>query len=287
MAYMHIDNLYKNPDILLFRECYAMEKIHGTSANLAYGAKGLSLFAGGASMSEFAKLFDTALLEAVFEIIAPDRDMTVYGEAYGGKMQGMSGTYGDKLRFVVFEVQVGYCWLDVPKAESVALCLGLDFVPYRVVSTDIEVLNAEMHRPSEQAVKCGITEPKMREGIVLRPLIELTKNNGARVIAKHKNEEFAERAHQPKLSKKWTPEMQAEAESIADEWVTPMRMQHVIDKLATPHDIEQTGEVIAAMIEDVFREANGEIVASPEARKMISRKTALMYKTWLRETIHV
>jgi hypothetical protein len=32
MAYLHIENLYKARDIMLFRECYAMEKIHGTSA---------------------------------------------------------------------------------------------------------------------------------------------------------------------------------------------------------------------------------------------------------------
>ena len=35
MGYRHIDNLYKNQDILLFRECFALEKIHGTSANVA------------------------------------------------------------------------------------------------------------------------------------------------------------------------------------------------------------------------------------------------------------
>ena len=34
MAYMHIDNLYKNQEVLLFKECYAMEKIHGTSAHI-------------------------------------------------------------------------------------------------------------------------------------------------------------------------------------------------------------------------------------------------------------
>ncbi len=29
MGYMHIDNLYKDQTILMFRECYALEKIHG------------------------------------------------------------------------------------------------------------------------------------------------------------------------------------------------------------------------------------------------------------------
>ena len=30
MGYMHIDNLYKDQRILQFKECYALEKIHGT-----------------------------------------------------------------------------------------------------------------------------------------------------------------------------------------------------------------------------------------------------------------
>ena len=29
MGYAHIENLYKCQDILMFRECYATEKIHG------------------------------------------------------------------------------------------------------------------------------------------------------------------------------------------------------------------------------------------------------------------
>jgi len=32
MGYLNIDNLYKAQEVLMFRECYAMEKIHGTSA---------------------------------------------------------------------------------------------------------------------------------------------------------------------------------------------------------------------------------------------------------------
>ena len=38
MGYLHIDNLYKNQDILMFKECYAMEKIHGTSAHVSFKA---------------------------------------------------------------------------------------------------------------------------------------------------------------------------------------------------------------------------------------------------------
>ena len=36
MAYHHIDNLYRNQDVLLFKEVYALEKIHGTSAHVSF-----------------------------------------------------------------------------------------------------------------------------------------------------------------------------------------------------------------------------------------------------------
>lgn len=30
MSYLHIPNLYKDQTILLLRECFALEKVHGT-----------------------------------------------------------------------------------------------------------------------------------------------------------------------------------------------------------------------------------------------------------------
>lgn len=41
MGYLHIDNLYKAQEILAFRTCFALEKIHGTSANVARRRRGL------------------------------------------------------------------------------------------------------------------------------------------------------------------------------------------------------------------------------------------------------
>ena len=57
MAYRHIDNLYKNQDILLFKECYASEKIHGTSAHVRWTEEGgLSFFSGGEQHDRFMAL---------------------------------------------------------------------------------------------------------------------------------------------------------------------------------------------------------------------------------------
>jgi hypothetical protein len=275
MGYLDIDNLYKYPDILLFKEVYALEKIHGTSAHISWKSGTLKFFAGGEKHEKFVALFDAALAERFVALTHPE--VTVFGEAYGGKCLGMSGTYGKSLKFVVFDVKVGEYWLSVPQAEDVTKHLGLEFVHYVKCSTDLGELNRERDAPSVQAKRNGIEQDKLREGVVLRPLIELTKNSGGRIICKHKRDEFKETATPREVD----PEklrIITEATAIADEWVTPMRLTHVLDKMPTATGMEHTGDVIRAMIEDVQREASGEVVWSKDAERAIGSATAKLYK---------
>jgi len=283
MGYQHIDNLYKAQDILLFRECYAMEKIHGTSSHLAWKNGQLTFSSGGEKHEKFVALFDQEALTAAF-VERGQTEMVVYGEAYGGKCQGMSATYGKALKFVAFEVKVGPHWLSVPQAEGCCQSLGLEFVHYRQVSTDLAALDAERDAPSVQAVRNGIVEPKRREGVVLRPLIEVTKNNGERIIAKHKRAEFSERATIPEVDPT-KREMLEKAGDIALEWVTEMRLDHVLDKLGNPRDLTACPAVIAAMVEDVCREASGEIVDSQAARRAIAARAVALFKERLQRSI--
>lgn len=283
MGYLHIENLYR-PEaqtILLFRECYALEKIHGTSAHLAWDGAALRLFSGGEKPAAFADLFDAAALSVGLSAKFGANAATVYGEAYGGKCQGMSATYGKALKFVAFDVKVGDLWLDVPNAEAVVKALGLEFVHYARVPTDLPALDAERDRPSEQAKRNGIEESKHSEGVVLRPLVEWRTNNGHRVIAKHKRAEFGER----KTPQEVDPAKRVvldQANAVAEEWVTEMRLIHVLDKIGNPTDFAATGKVIEAMVEDVYREASGEIVESASVRKAVASKAAQMFKARLR-----
>jgi len=284
MSYMHIENLYKNQDILLFKECFAMEKIHGTSAHVSWKDGAIHLFSGGVSYDEFKKLFDEVRLTELFEALKKD-SVVVFGEAYGGKCQGMSKTYGKELRFVAFEVKIGDSWLDVPSAEGVAHHLGLDFVPYVRCSTNIEELNQQRDSFSVQAKKNGIEGDHKREGVVLRPIIEVVKNNGKRIIAKHKADDFQE-VKTPRSIDKDKLQVLAKAEEIASEWVTPMRLNHVLQNFPE-YTIQDTGKIINAMIEDVEMESKGEIIESADARRAISRKTAIMFKDTLKKSLQV
>ena len=105
----------------------------------------------------------------------------------------------------------------------------------------------------------------------------MTKNNGQRIICKHKRKEFAETATERKVDDPSKLQKLAEAEAIADEWVTDMRLTHVLDK-RPGIGLEGTRTVIAAMLEDIKREGAGEIEWSQQAEKAVTQRTAQMFK---------
>lgn len=276
MSYMHIDNLDKDPRILEFKRVFAMEKIHGTSGSVAFGeSTGVWVHSGGEKHENVVKLFDLPRLEAVFRAMRQPR-VVVFGEVYGGRCQGMKATYGEQLRFVAFEVRVGDSWLAVPQAATLVSELGLEFVHYEECSTDLAALDAQRDADSVQAIRNGMGPGHKREGVVLRPPFEVRLNNGERLIAKYKRADFQE-TRTPRVP--GVPaEVLVDAAKAADEWVTPLRLSHVLDKLAPPLSMEHTKAVVDAMLEDVFRESKGEVLDTPPVRKAISKATAVLWK---------
>jgi hypothetical protein len=286
MGYLHIDNLYKNQLVLMFRECYALEKIHGTSAHVAFHDGNLTFSAGGEKHERFIGLFDSDAIKSAFEALGHTK-VAIYGEAYGGKQQAQAWRYGQNLRFVAFDVRVGDHWLAVPNAEDVAKKVGIEFVHYAKIPTTLDAIDAERDAPSEQARRNGVSGDKPREGVVLRPLLEFVLNSSDRIIAKHKRDDERETKTPRKVVDPAMLEVLTAAASIADEWVTPARLEHVLQKLGPEGTIgiEQSRDVISNMIMDVLREANAEIVDSREARQAIGRKTVELFKTRLKSTL--
>lgn len=284
MGYKKIDNLYKNQTILMFKECYAMEKIHGTSANISYCSQieKINYFAGGSSQMLFIGLFDNDKLIKTFKEMLVDK-ITIYGESFGGKCQGMSASYGKEQSFVAFEVKIGDTWLSVPNAEDMCNKLEIPFMPYKRIPCTLTAIDVERDRDSiigkQKTGKDGI----IREGVVLRPIQEFSfqNNRGGVIRAKHKRDEFMEMRTKRKVSD--DPEKMIvlnKADEIALEWVTEMRLKHVLDKLPDVHDMRSTQIVMEAMIEDVLIESTDEIVDSKEARRAIGTRTAKLLKQY-------
>ena len=104
--------------------------------------------------------------------------------------------------------------------------------------------------------------------------------HGNRVCAKHKSDAFRE-TKTPRVVSEDKQKILDDSREIAQEYVTHMRLTHVLDKLGNPSDIESTGAVTKAMVEDVIAEAGDEIVVSREVRKAVSIEAAKMYRTTL------
>ncbi len=314
MGYLHIPNLYR-PEaqiILLFKEVYALEKIHGTSAHITWCQDSITFFSGGTKHDTFVKLFNNEkLTEGFMGMGVLDREITVYGESYGGKEQAMGHTYGPVGKFIVFDIQIGDSWLSVPKAEKVANDLGLEFVHYVKVPTDLAALDAERDAPSVQAIRNGVSKliskeeaialgysalpnhlvnggyvvnPRKREGVVLRPLEEFTANNGSRVICKHKGDDFKETKTPRPVVDPSKQKVFEEAQTVAEEFVTVMRLEHILQKIPD-HGMEKMKDIIAAMKEDVNREGVGEFTPSKEVDGAIGKRTAVLYKEYLNSKI--
>lgn len=284
MGYLSINNLYKDQTVLSEPECYALEKVHGTSAHVSWNKNVLTFFSGGEKHERFVSIFDLHDLVQRFEAFGSD-SVTVYGEAYGGKQQAMSHTYGPDLKFIAFDVKLDGEWLDVPKMAEAASCTGFEVVPWERTTTDLATLDAIRDRSSEVAVRRGCGPDKTREGIVLRPITEVNDRRGNRVIAKHKGDSFKETKTPRKVVDPSEQVLLKEANAIADEWVTEMRLSHVLGKLPEATNIEHTRLVLDAMLADIHREGKGEIVESKAANGAICRKTALMFKDYLKRVL--
>ena len=77
----------------------------------------------------------------------------------------------------------------------------------------------------------------------------------------------------------------SDAKEIAEEWVTNMRLEHVLQKFPADVSMESMGDIIKAMIEDVYREAKDEIVESKTVGKAIGGVTVKLFKAKLQSTL--
>jgi len=300
MGYKKITNLQIDHPLFFFKEVIASEKLHGTSVHLAftYTEKGWEVraFSGGIQYPDFLFMMNTRYklatdVLAKLTAVSDGQDVqkiTIYGEGYGGKCQGMSDVYGP-LNFVAFEVckivpgPNGHRehWLEITRAARFVESLGLPFVFYERGPATIEWLDSQRNRPSEQAKRNGMGDNKEGEGIVVRAPIELYDDNGGRLIAKYKRENFRETAT-PRVLTEVDIKERSDAEEIANEWVVEERLNHVLSALVakghTQLTIRDTRLVMDAMVEDISIEAVGQIVWSEAAGKAIGRRASDLFK---------
>lgn len=163
------------------------EKVDGTNIRLSRRDDGTVRIGGRTDNAQIP----ASLLDRLDVITARQgwdalSGLTVFGEGYGGKIQ-RGGAYRPDSDFVVFDVQVNESgvWLDRADVVDIANKLALQFVPIVTTGT----LSGHI-----EAVAAGgfpsLFGDTVAEGVVVRPLVELSDRRGRRIITKVKVKDF-------------------------------------------------------------------------------------------------
>ena len=192
-----MEGLFRNPTVAFLKDltwCWT-EKVDGTNVRIYWDGHTVS-FGGRTDKAQmpvplFEKLneyFGGETNAQLFEQTFGEREVIIFGEGYGAKIQS-GGDYvndGKSVDFIMFDLLIGDNYQDRESVEKCAETFGVKTVP--VVGTGT----------LEQAVEYIKTHPKSwlgqkthdMEGVVCRPLFELNDRCHNRLIVKIKWEDF-------------------------------------------------------------------------------------------------
>ena len=175
---------------LRFNDWQFTEKIDGTNISVEWDGHAVS-FHGRTERAQIPKhlleylekTFLTTEAEELFEQTYGDKNVILYGEGYGAKIQN-GGNYRSDVSFILFDVLIGDNWQEREWVEKTAKMFGIDVVPVVFVGSLEEGVDYVMeHHPSTIGTA-------MMEGIVGRPMVEMRDRLGKRIIVKIKWEDF-------------------------------------------------------------------------------------------------
>ena len=189
-----MDGVYRNPAVeyLACNEWIFTEKIDGTNVRVHWDGHRVSF--GGRTdkanlpsqlLARLDEMFGGETNEQIFEEHFGEKEVTLYGEGYGAKIQS-GGDYRPDQSFILFDVNIGGVWLKRESVEDVARYFGVDVVPIVLRGTIKDAIDYVKKKPAST-----IGSAKM-EGVVGRPALELMTANSNRMIVKVKVRDFEE-----------------------------------------------------------------------------------------------
>ena len=185
-------NDYRNPTIAYLKDNMWLftEKVDGTNIRIhwdghkvEFGGRTDKAQIPGTLLNKLNEMFMTTEAEELFEQTWGDKDVILFGEGYGPKIQN-GGDYRSDVSFILFDVLVGNDYQEREWVEKTAQMFNIDVVPIVLTGTIQDGIDYVMKHPR------STMGTAMMEGVVGRPMIELRDRRGERVIVKIKWEDF-------------------------------------------------------------------------------------------------
>ena len=158
-------------------------RVHWDGHKVEFGGRTDKAQIPGPLLNKLNEMFMTTEAEELFEQTWSDKDVILFGEGYGPKMQN-GGDYRSDVSFILFDVLVENNYQEREWVEKTAQMFNIDVVPIVLTGTIQDGIDYVMKHPQ------STMGTAMMEGVVGRPMIELRDRRGERVIVKIKWEDF-------------------------------------------------------------------------------------------------
>lgn len=140
-------------------------------------------------MNKLNELFGGSTNEELFEQAYGDKEVILFGEGYGRKIQKNGTAYlPNDVGFILFDVLIGDNYQEREWVEKTAEMFGIPVVPIIGTGSLYEATAYVIHKP-DSVVAEGRRE---MEGLVCRPEQELRDRRGERIIVKIKWDDMKE-----------------------------------------------------------------------------------------------
>lgn len=177
------------------------EKVDGTNIRIFWDGYNIQILGRkeNSLIPEFLgeqlnQMFLTDEVEQLFEQQFGNKEVILFGEGYGNKIQDVGSKYRKDNSFILFDVMVNGNYQPRDVVENIAKMFDIDIVPIVIEGTIYDAIEYVMSHPKSIISK----EDVYMEGLVGHPLIELKDRCGNRVITKIKWRDFKKFAEEEK-----------------------------------------------------------------------------------------
>lgn len=158
-------------------------RVHWDGHNVEFGDRTDKAQIPNYLLTKLKELFGTLESEELFEQTFGEKDVILFGEGYGAKIQN-GGEYRSDVSFILFDVMINGNYQSREWVEQTAKMFGIDIVPIVLEGTILDGIYYVKSHPHSTIGNA------MMEGVVGRPKVELNDRCGNRVIVKIKWDDF-------------------------------------------------------------------------------------------------
>ena len=190
------EGVFRNPTVEYLKdlEWVWTEKIDGTNIrvcwdghNMTFGGRTDKAQIPAPLVNKLNEYFGGESSAQVFEQTFGNREVILFGEGYGAKIQDGGNYISDHVDFILFDIMINGNYQSRETVVGIANDFGLKVVPIIGTGTLLEAVLYVKKRP-RSFIAQNPNYPM--EGLVCRPAMELQDHCGNRIIVKIKWRDF-------------------------------------------------------------------------------------------------